>query len=361
MTNHPAPRKVQLITAAISSLLLALAAFAPAAAADVDVKFTVWKIPGATHYPHDPMVHSKDGSIWYASRMSNTLGRFDPKTEEFSEYTTRVPNSGPHGLKEDADGNIYFTAISAKPTYIGKLDVSSGKFTEYPITFSAELSCPGCRENAGTGPGRFPKSAHSLSIDQKGTVWFSMFGDADMLGRLVPSTGKVTVAISPKRKVGPYAIQIDSKGIPWYGFARSGQLARVNPDTMAVKTFDIPFKDGHPRRINIAPDDSIWYTDYMRGGIGHYDPKTDKWEEWLSPGGEWSRPYGMVIVGDALWYSETFMNPSNLVRFDMKTEEFQSWETPECFGGAYYIVADADDNLWFTCHDTDRLVRVEIH
>lgn len=359
MKAYFARQRIQLLRAALLGACLSLFVVETTLAAEVDVEFKVWKIPGASHYPHDPMVHS-DGSIWYAARFSNTLGRFDPKTEKFTEYTTNIPNSGPHGLKEDADGNIFFTAISAMPTYIGKLDNKTKKFSEYNVSFQTEITCPTCRAQTGQGPGRFPKSAHSLSIDQKGTVWFSMFGGADMFGRVIPSTGDVKVAISPVKDVGAYAIQIDSKGTPWFGLANSGQFARVNPDTMAVKTFDIPFKGGKPRRIGIDKDDSIWYTDYIRGSIGRYDPKTDKWQEWLSPGGEWGRPYGMVVLDDAVWFSETFVNPSNLVRFDKETEEFQTWQTPECFGGGYYIVADKEENLWFTCHDTDRLVKVTV-
>jgi len=68
----------------------------------------------------------------------------------------------------------------------------------------------------------------------------------------------------------------------------------------------------------------------------------------------------MVAVGTDIWYNESWKDPSRLVRFDTTTEEFQSWLVEDCLDGAYNIVADADDNLWFVCPDTDRLVKVEI-
>ena len=63
-------------------------------------------------------------------------------------------------------------------------------------------------------------------------------------------------------------------------------------------------------------------------------------------------------MGGAVWYSETFMDPSTLVRFDIETEGFESWEVPECFGGGYYPVSDADKNIWLPAHDTDKMVGV---
>ena len=48
--------------------------------------------------------------------------RLDPKTDAFKEYRTKTPDSGPHGLAADKDGNIWFA--------IGKLDPKTGTITE---------------------------------------------------------------------------------------------------------------------------------------------------------------------------------------------------------------------------------------
>ena len=54
--------------------------------------------------------------------------RLDPKTGAFKEYRTKTPNSGPHGLAADKNGNIWFAA--SFQGYIGKLDPKTGKITE---------------------------------------------------------------------------------------------------------------------------------------------------------------------------------------------------------------------------------------
>ena len=47
------------------------------------------------------------------------------------EYDLKTPRTGPHGLSEDKDGNIWFTGNSA--ALIGKLDPKTGAVTEYPM------------------------------------------------------------------------------------------------------------------------------------------------------------------------------------------------------------------------------------
>jgi len=51
-------------------------------------------------------------------------------------------------------------------------------------------------------------------------------------------------------------------------------------------------------------------------------------KEWLSPSGPQSKPYGMVFTRGAVWYSESGAKPNTIVRFDPRTEKFQSWAIP---------------------------------
>jgi len=51
-------------------------------------------------------------------------------------------------------------------------------------------------------------------------------------------------------------------------------------------------------------------------------------KEWPSPSGPDSQPYGITVVDGAIWYNESAVKPNTLVRFDPKTEKFQSWVIP---------------------------------
>ena len=90
----------------------------------------------------------------------------------------------------------------------------------------------------------------------------------------------------------------------------------------------MPNADARPRRIAITPDDIIYYSDYARGYLGRFDPKTGALTEWASPGGPKSKPYGMTFLKGAIWYSESGVRPNTLVRLDPTTARFASWPIP---------------------------------
>ena len=91
-------------------------------------------------------------------------------------------------------------------------------------------------------------------------------------------------------------------------------------------------------RIAITGDDKVWYTDYSRGYLGRLDPGTGEVKEWQSPSGPKSAPYGISAIKNVIWYSESEAAPNTVVRFDPKTEKFQSWAIP----GGGNIVRNTD-------------------
>jgi virginiamycin B lyase len=72
----------------------------------------------------------------------------------------------------------------------------------------------------------------------------------------------------------------------------------------------------------------VWFTDYSRGYLGRFDPKTGVTREWASPGGANAQPYGITVLNDIIWYSESNVSPNTLVRFDPRSEKVQSWAIP---------------------------------
>ena len=288
----------------------------------VKVTFKDWIAPTLGSRPHDPLAAS-DGSLWWTGMYANALGRVDPKSGALKEYPLKTERSGPHGLVEDKAGNIWFTANQSR--YMGKLDPKTGAVTEYPLP-----------EPAARGP-------HTPIIDAKGGVWFTL--QSGHVGRVDPATGDVKIAKTPSDNTYPYGIQVNSKGVPWYVDFRGNRLGSIDPVTLAIKEYTLPNPETRPRRIALTPDDVVWYTDYTRGYLGRYDPATGQVKEWASPGGAGSRPYGIAAVGTVLWYSESGVKPNTLVRFDTKTEKFQTWIIPAGGGVVRNMMATRDGNL----------------
>jgi virginiamycin B lyase len=127
---------------------------------------------------------------------------------------------------------------------------------------------------------------------------------------------------------------INSKGIPHVVLFGTNKIATIDPKTLAVKEYTLPNAATRPRRLVITPDDKVWYADYSRGYLGRLEPATGETKEWASPSGPRSLPYGMAYAKGAIWYNESGAKPNTIVRFDPKSEQFQSWAIPS--GG--YIV-----------------------
>lgn len=288
----------------------------------VKINFKEWTVPTIGSRPHDPLA-THDGYLWYTGQYANVLGRVDMKTGEIKEFHPPTKGSGPHGLVEDKDGKIWFTANSKG--YIGKLDPKDSEFSEYKLPADA-------------------RDPHTPLFDRKGILWFTV-QNSNKVGRLNPATGDIKIVDSPTKPSNPYGMVVDSKGTPYYCEFGAPKIAAINPDTMAIHEWTLPNPAARPRRIAITNDDVIYYADYARGYLGRLDTRTGAIKEWPSPSGPDSQPYGITFLNGVIWYSESNVKPNTMVRFDPKTEKFQTWIIPAGGGVVRNMMTTRDGNI----------------
>jgi len=288
--------------------------------------------------PHDPMA-ARDGSIWYTGQLANALARLDPKTGQIKEYPMKSPQTAPHGLAEDGAGNIWFTGNFLG--LMGKLDPKTGEVTEYKL------------------PDPTARDPHSLAFDQNGILWFTV-QQGNFVGRLDPKTGDIKLVTMPKPRSQPYGMVMASDGTFYFDEFGANRIAHIDPKTMAINEFNLPNADSRPRRISITSDDMMWYGDYSRGFLGRLNPKTGEVKEWPSPSGPQSQPYGIVTVNDVIWYNESVIWPNTIVRFDPKTEKFQSWLIPGGGGVVRNMSVMPNGNIAMAESGVNRVALVEI-
>jgi len=328
----------------------------------VDVSIKEWKVPtaGNVHDGRGGNVHdvsvAPDGSIWYAGQRAKVVGRFDPKTETFKEYTV---DGNPNDLVVNKkDGSIMYA--SRRPHHIGKIDPKTGKISDYQMPSRNVRN-----SETGQSSTEQPFGPHTPAFDQKGNVWFTvgprMEGSTNMLGMLNPATGEFKYGNSeiPASKGNSYGIVVNSKGVPFFTIYRTNKLGSIDPVTLRIQEYEMPNPEASARRLAITPDDVIWYADSDRGYLGRLDPKTGEFKEWPTPSGPKSHPYGITTVGDIVWYSETAA-PNTVVRFDPKTEKFQSWALPSGGGVVRNMTADPQGNLWLALSGINAIGKVEI-
>jgi virginiamycin B lyase len=295
------------------------------------IKITEWLVPTIGQRSRDP-VEAVDGSIWWTGMYASLAGRIDPKSGDMNEFPL-PPTAKPHTIIPADDGSIWYTGNSNAT--IGRLEPKTAKITEFKTT---------------------AKDPHSAVFHKNGKLYFTA-QNARMIGRLDPKTGDVTEVPS---EPNPYGIQMAADGTLWVAFNGTNKIGAVNPDTLAIRYYEIPDTSSRIRRLGIASDGMVWYVNSSRGRIGRLNPTTSEVKEWPSPSGPSSHPYALAVVKDIIWYNESGMRPDALVRFDPKTEQFQSWAIPSGFGIVRNMWVTKAGNLLIHQSSSNRVGLVEI-
>jgi virginiamycin B lyase len=181
------------------------------------------------------------------------------------------------------------------------------------------------------------KDPHTLIFDKAGILWFTV-QNANMIGRLDPKSGEIKLLTPPTAKSRPYGMAFDPKGNLFVVQFGTNRIARVDTKTLEIREYTLPDEKSRPRRLTTTGDGMVWYADYSRGYLGRLDPVSGQVKEWQSPSGPRSAPYGISAIKNVIWYSESEASPNTVVRFDPKTEKFQSWPIP----GGGNIVRNTD-------------------
>ena len=305
---------------------------------NTEITFTEWQMPTLGQRSRDPM-QATDGSIWWAGQFGNLIGRLNPATGEMKEYPLPA-NAMPHTVELDANGTPWYSGNMNGS--VGKVDPATGKITDYKM------------------PDPAAKDPHTMIFDKKGIMWFTL-QHSNMVGRLDPATGDIKLVTLKTPNSKPYGIKLDAEGDPWFSCNGRPCLVKVDPATMELSEVQLPLEGTTVRRLDIAEDGMIWYVNSGLGRLGRYNPKTGEIKEWPSPSGPKSHPYAIVVVDGIVWYNESGQRPDALVRFDPKTETFQSWAIPS--GGIYagiirHMRATREGNLLIHQSSTNRIILV---
>jgi virginiamycin B lyase len=268
------------------------------------VSFKEWVAPTPGQRVRDP-AQAADGTIWWAGMWGPNLGRLNPATGETKEYPLPA-KANPHTVLLDRQGGVWYTGNGNST--IGKLDPASGKVTQFKMPAGA-------------------RDPHSAIFDSKGILWFTM-QNSNRVGRLDPATGDIKIAVMPQSNSKPYGIKLDAQGVPWVACNGAPCLVKIDPATMKLTEVKLPTPGTTVRRLDFDAAGNLWFVNSGQGKIGRLNLKTGAIKEWPSPSGPRSHPYAIAVIDGIVWYNESGQRPDTLVRFDPKTETFQSWAIP---------------------------------
>ena len=293
---------------------------------------------------------AEDGTVWVAYNGTNKLGALDPETMEVRYYT--VPNAGSRirRLGLSSDGMVWY--VNSTRGRIGRLNPATGEIKEWDSPSgpkSHPYSLAVTRKTQAGDP-------HSATFHPNGLLYFTA-QRAGMLGRLDPETGDlIEIETEPR----PYGIQVAEDGTVWVAYNGTNKLGALDPETMEVRYYTVPNAGSRIRRLGLSSDGMVWYVNSTRGRIGRLNPATGEIKEWDSPSGPKSHPYSLAVIDDKIWYNESGMRPDALVRFDPKTESFQSWAIPSGVGIIRHVWVTRDGNLLIHQTSSNRVGQVTI-
>ncbi len=304
------------------------------------INFKEWMVPTLGQRSRDP-VEAPDGSFWWVGQWGDIIGQINPTTGAMREYPLPA-GAKPHSVTIGPDGSIWYTGN--KNATMGLLNPETGAIKEYKM------------------PDPAAKDPHTAVFDANGLLWFTL-QHSNKVGRLNRETEEIKLVNMPTERSKPYGIKVAANGDIYVACNGSNCLAKIDPKTMAITEIKLPHKDTHVRRLDIDNEGKIWYVNSGRGRLGVYNPANGDIKEWPSPSGAKSHPYAIAVIDDVVWYNESGMRPDPLVRFDPKTEVFQSWPIPSgpFFGGiARHIRPTKDGDLLIHQSATNRIILVEI-
>ncbi len=200
---------------------------------------------------HDPIVDAEQ-NVWLTVIVGNKLLKWDRKSEKIALYEPPTPSSYPYGLDKDKTGNIWISQFTQ--CRVARFDPRTQEFTEYPVLTA--FKDPFCL-------------IRRPSVDSKGIVWYGVFNHG-IVGRLDPATGKMVEYKIPAARAEPYDVWPDRDDNIWISDGgMGGALVKFEPATEKF-TFYPAVQRGDMPKVEITRDGAVWYNprSALRGAVG---------------------------------------------------------------------------------------------
>jgi streptogramin lyase len=298
--------------------------------------------------PHD-VASDPTGVAWVGERAGK-LGRFDPRTLEFTERPTPP---GPAAADRQSLGNPQIDARGI----LWVADGPNNRWLSYDTKTEQFLAFAWPRGKGAAG-------GNSMSLHPDGTIWAT--GGNKEVRMLNPGAVEFKFYESPSAKHNPlpgaYGIAVAGDGSVWWAEDEADMMARVDPKTGTVEEFKIPY-EGHafPRRMNTDANGDLWVALWNAGKLMKIDHKSKQMTIYTPPtptGGNYS-----VIVdkkNNFIWVSEHQVD--KIARFDPKTEEWVEFPLAEAESDPRRIDIDPTNpnRIFFSGNTAGRVGFVEV-
>jgi virginiamycin B lyase len=216
-----------------------------------------------------PPTRGAGDSIWMGERGANRRWlQFDTRNNEFTEYPVPADFKGPvngNFMRADPNGKMVWSTAG---TRIVGLNIQTKQFVAYDIPHWVEK-----KEYPG---------AYGLDVARDGRIWFAE-REVHKMGRLDPETGKIDEFPTGGKDV-PRRMGADWEGNLWVGFHETGKLVKIDQKYGTMTSYQPPTANNGAYHVVADPRNKmIWLTEQTADKIARFDPKTETWTEFSLP------------------------------------------------------------------------------
>jgi cysteine-rich repeat protein len=273
--------------------------------------------------------------------ISESARWIDPRTGERGAYPL-VGDS--HSIQRDVDGNMWIT--QAGNDQIAKLDLGLGTFTYYPLP------------KLGDDQGAYP---HTNRFDAQGRLWMTL-SKSNHLALFVPPTAQWTYYRLPPgdpAEIGlsipvAYGCDVAPDQSVWWSQLFGERIGRYIPATNTMTAWRPPFYG--PRRLHVDQAGITWVPGYASGVLGRFDPAIERWKVYPLPTGipgppgfgYSDTPYNLNANRrtGAVWINGS--DSDTMIRYEPEHGQFTVYPLPSRASFTRDIEFDPDNNVW-TC------------
>jgi streptogramin lyase len=267
----------------------------------------------------------------------------------YTEYDLPRETIEPHDVIVDDRGTVWYSSFGEQN--LGKLDPKTGKVTEFAI--------------AEHKPG-FPTGLLGLRTDAEGNLWFGNMYQATIAKfdrktesfKFWPLEGEENIDAAQINMVSPQGSHVDGK--VWAQNNGFAGIHRLDIATGKLETFE-PFKGASgPHNIyDVIPDsrNNVYFTDFRQRHIGRIDAKTGQIKLYEIPTPNSAPRRGSMDAQDRLWFGE--YRADRIGMFDTKSEQFREWPIPPRWSSPYDVVTDRNGQAWTGSMLSDQVTRLD--
>jgi len=216
-----------------------------------------------------PPTRGPGDSIWMAEVGANRRWlQFDTKYQEVTTFPAPADSKGQmtgNTMRADPNGKMVWTTAS---TRVVGLNIQTKQFVAYDIPHFVET-----KQNPG---------GYGLDVAADGRVWFAE-REANKMARLDPETGKIDEFPTPGVDV-PRRMGADWEGNLWVGFHETGKLVKIDQKSGKMTSYQPPTENNGAYHVVADPKHKvIWLSEQTADKIARFDPKTETWTEFSLP------------------------------------------------------------------------------